>query len=72
VKPIAPQQFTAYVGIDWADLKHDVCLQPAGSEQREFDCFAHKVDCIDQWAHSLHRLLQRSRTSRKTIKASGY
>ena len=55
MKPIAPQQFTVYVGIDWADLKHDVCLQPAGSEQREFDCFAHKVESIDQWAQSLHQ-----------------
>ncbi len=55
MKPIATHQFTAYVGIDWADLKHDVCLQPAGSEQREFDCFVHKVNHIEQWAHSLHR-----------------
>jgi transposase len=55
VKPLTTHQFTAYVGIDWADLKHDVCLQPAGSEQREFDCFVHKVNHIEQWAHSLHR-----------------
>jgi len=23
--------FTAYVGIDWADTKHDICLQAAHS-----------------------------------------
>ena len=23
-------QYTAYIGIDWADTKHDICLQAAG------------------------------------------
>jgi transposase len=47
--------FAAYVGIDWADAKHDVCLQAAGSEQREFGCFLHQVERIDEWAQALHR-----------------
>jgi len=51
----ADKPFTAYVGIDWADSKHDVCLQAAGSEQREFDCFAHQVEHIEEWASSMHR-----------------
>ncbi len=34
-------QYTAFIGIDWADAKHDICLQAAGSEHREFDCLAH-------------------------------
>ena len=36
--------FTAYVGIDWADSKHDICVQAAGGQQREFDCISHQVD----------------------------
>jgi len=32
-------KYTAFVGLDWADAKHDICLQAAGSEQREFDCW---------------------------------
>ena len=28
--------FTAYIGIDWADTKHDICIQAAGEERREF------------------------------------
>jgi len=48
-------QFTAFVGIDWADAKHDVCVQAAASEQRNFDCFAHQADRIEQWAYSMHR-----------------
>ena len=47
--------FAAYVGVDWADSKHDVCLQAAGSMQREFDCFPHRVERIEEWANSLHQ-----------------
>jgi hypothetical protein len=46
---------SAHVGIDGADTKHDVCLQAADSEQREFDRFAHQVGRIDHWAKSLHQ-----------------
>jgi transposase len=55
VKPLATHQFSAYVGIDWADTKHDVCLQVPGIESREFDCIAHRVADIDQWAQSLRQ-----------------
>jgi len=55
VKSLAPQQFTAYVGIDWADTKHDICVQVSGSEAREFDCIAHRMPDIDKWARSLHQ-----------------
>jgi len=47
------QSFTAFVGIDWADRKHDVCVQPADSETREFSVIPHKVDMINDWAQSL-------------------
>ena len=23
-------EFTAFIGIDWGDTKHDICIQPAG------------------------------------------
>ena len=47
--------FTAFIGIDWADAKHDICIQAAGDEGREFCCIPHKVDAIDDWAQSLYR-----------------
>ena len=47
--------FTAYVGIDWADSKHDICVQATDSQQREFDCIPHQVGQIEQWAQSLHK-----------------
>src|SRR5258708_30693729 len=53
--PLSNQQFAAYVGIDWADTKHDICLQAAGNAMREFDCIPHQVARIDEWAKTLHR-----------------
>lgn len=47
--------FVAYVGIDWADTKHDICLQSAPDTRREFSCITHQVERIDEWARSLHR-----------------
>ena len=55
MKPVCTQPFTAFVGIDWADTKHDICLQAAGNDQREFDCIAHQVARIDDWAKSLQQ-----------------
>src|SRR6202162_2333072 len=55
MSPLAEQPFTAYVGIDWADIKHDICLQAAGGPRREFDCIAHQVAHIDEWASGLYR-----------------
>jgi transposase len=55
VYTLTDKPFTAYIGIDWADAKHDTCLQAAGCEQREFNCFVHQVDSIEAWAHSMHQ-----------------
>jgi transposase len=52
---LTDNSFSAYVGIDWADLKHDICVQAAGDQQREFDCIPHQVVKIEQWAQSLHK-----------------
>ena len=49
------QPFTAYVGIDWADTKHDICVQAAGDSRRESSCIAHRVAAIEEWASTLHR-----------------
>jgi transposase len=46
-------KYTAFVGLDWADTKHDVCIQAAQSERREFDQFAHQVSSIEHWAHTM-------------------
>ena len=48
-------QFTAIIGIDWADRKHDVCIQAAASGRRQIYQVPHKVDKLDEWARSLYR-----------------
>ena len=55
MKPLSDNDFTAFIGIDWADKKHDICLQGAHGERREFARIEHKVDAIDQWAISMRQ-----------------
>ena len=47
------EEFAAFIGIDWADAKHDVCLQVPGAARREFLVLEHRPDAIDAWAQSL-------------------
>jgi hypothetical protein len=54
---IIDRRFRAYIGLDWADTKHDICIQVAGAEEREFDCIPHRVDKIEQWALGLYQRL---------------
>jgi len=48
-----PDTFAAFVGIDWADAKHDVCLQAAGSTKRECFQLEHTPEAIDAWVTTL-------------------
>ena len=50
------QAFAAFIGLDWADATHAVCLQAAGSDTRESSLLAHTPEAIDAWARALrHR-----------------
>jgi hypothetical protein len=44
------QEFAAFVGIDWADPTHAICLQVAGSDTRESRVLAHTPEAISTWA----------------------
>ena len=46
--------FTAVIGIDWADKKHDVCVQALGSDERQFSRIPHQVDKLDEWAQTMY------------------
>ena len=35
--------YVAFVGIDWADTKHDVCIQAVDSTKREFVVVPHNI-----------------------------
>src|SRR5262247_2112510 len=47
------EEFAALVGLDWADAKHDVCLQATGTARREFLSFEHPPEAIDAWVTTL-------------------
>ena len=47
------EAFAAFVGIDWADATHDVCLQAAGSAKREGRILEHTPEAIDAWVSTL-------------------
>lgn len=53
MKPQASEAFAAFVGLDWADAKHDVCLQAAGTTQREFLSLEHSPEEINAWVQTL-------------------
>ncbi|MFZ5593952.1 MAG: IS110 family transposase [Pseudomonadota bacterium] len=58
MKPQIDQAYAACIGIDWADQKHDICLQAANAESREFSVLAHRPDTIEAWALSLKQRFQ--------------
>ncbi len=47
--------YTAIIGVDWADKKHDVCIHVMATGKRELSQIPHRSEKIDEWARSLHR-----------------
>src|SRR4029434_6161364 len=45
--------FAACIGIDWAEAKHDGCLQAAGTAKRECFQLEHTPEAIDAWVTTL-------------------
>jgi transposase len=48
-----PTEFAAFVGLDWADRKHDIVLHVLGSPKRERGVLQHSPAAIDAWARKL-------------------
>ncbi len=48
-------QYAAYVGWDWADKKHDLCLVDAATGKKEASVIKHTPQAIEEWAASLRR-----------------
>jgi transposase len=57
VKPQHPtsHDFAASIGLDWANAKHDICLQATGSSTREHAVLEHRPESIDEWARNLRQ-----------------
>ena len=52
---VTMDEFAATIGLDWADTKHDICLQAAGAEKREFAVLDHRPESIAAWARALRQ-----------------
>lgn len=48
-------EYAAFVGFDWADAKHDLCLVDAATGQKEFSVIKHTPQALQEWATSLRR-----------------
>jgi len=48
-------KFSVYIGIDWANKKHDICLQGKSDNRREFCIIPHSPEAIDKWINALHK-----------------
>lgn len=46
-------EFAAFIGLDWADQKHDLCLSVAGSESVEQTVLEQSPESLDAWAAQL-------------------
>ena len=57
MKPQLPpsHDFAAVIGLDWADTKHDICLQATGCSSRERAVLEHSPERIDEWARELRQ-----------------
>jgi len=53
---MSENEFVAFIGIDWSDKKHDICLQESGSDKKEYSIVKHKPEQIDAWVQDTSRL----------------
>ncbi len=47
------EHFAAFVGIDWSDKKHDVCLVDLSTGKREQFIIKHTPEDLDEWVTKL-------------------
>src|SRR5215216_6000931 len=48
-------EYAAFVGFDWADKKHDLCLVDAVTGKKEFSIIKHTPQAIQEWATNLQK-----------------
>lgn len=52
---LPPEDFAVFVGLDWADAKHALCLQAAGAETRACCVLAPTPETIEAWVSTLRQ-----------------
>jgi hypothetical protein len=53
-KSLQPPE-VAYIGIDWADQKHDICLHDPTSKQFEFSVIGAQPEAVAAWVEGLRK-----------------
>lgn len=48
-------KFSVFIGLDWANKKHDICVQIGDSGNRSYEVILHSPESIDTWTNELHR-----------------
>lgn len=48
-------EIACFIGLDWADQKHDLCLCPADSSKYEKSVIEHRPETLAQWIHELRQ-----------------
>jgi len=51
--PTKDEGFAAFIGMDWADQKHDVCLWAVDSEKSESLVINHRPETLREWIQGL-------------------
>ncbi len=49
------QQYAVSIGLDWADKKHDVCIQVVDQPGRIFGVIENTPEAIEAWIQDLHK-----------------
>ncbi len=49
------QQFAAYIGIDWADQKHDICLSTSIDGKAEYKKISSTPEALTEWLSQLRQ-----------------
>ena len=63
MKVYTPNDFAALIGIDWADQKHDICVQPAGDQARTLSVISSQPEAVHAWARELKQRFPKQRVA---------
>lgn len=64
-----PTEYAAYIGIDWADRKHDICLYDPTLGEYERSVIVHTPEAIKAWVESLQQRFPGQRIAGASLSA---
>lgn len=57
------KEIVAWVGLDWADQQHEICLQKVGEESVQCLTLKHQPEALHQWVQELRRRFGQGRVA---------